>query len=125
MTREERHAMHTLMWTFKVPAGTSKSQLIETIAATAHTYEGVPGLIRKYYGITPNGAALVGIYLWESAAAAASFHTADWVAIATERWAAPPQRQEWETPMVVESAERRLVAGEALAGRFYAGAIQD
>ena len=39
--------MHTVMWTFKVPAGTSKAQLIETINATAHTYEGIPGLIRK------------------------------------------------------------------------------
>jgi hypothetical protein len=29
--------MHTLMWTFEVPAGPSKAQLIETIAATAHT----------------------------------------------------------------------------------------
>jgi hypothetical protein len=28
----------------------------------------------------------------------------------TKRWAAAPQRQDWETPMVVESAERRLVA---------------
>jgi hypothetical protein len=27
--------MHTVMWTFKVPAGTSKPQLIETINATA------------------------------------------------------------------------------------------
>jgi hypothetical protein len=27
--------MHTVMWTFKVPAGTSKAQLIETINATA------------------------------------------------------------------------------------------
>jgi hypothetical protein len=39
--------MHTVMWTFKVPAGTSKAQLIETINATAHTHEGIPGLIRK------------------------------------------------------------------------------
>jgi hypothetical protein len=30
----------------------------------------------------------------------------------TKRWAAPPLRQDWETPMVVESAERRLVAAE-------------
>jgi hypothetical protein len=98
------------MWTFKVPAGTSKTQLLATIAATAHTYEGVPGLIRKYYGIAPDGGSLVGIYLWESAAAAAAFHNADWVAMATRRWQAPPQRQEWETPMVVESAKRRLLA---------------
>ena len=104
--------MHTVMWTFKVPTGTSKAQLIETINATAHTYKGIPGLIRKYYGIAPDGTSLVGIYLWESKAAANSFYTADWVAMVTKRWAAPPQRQEWETPMVVESAERRLVAAE-------------
>ena len=65
--------MHTVMWTFKVPAGTSKAQLVETINATAHTYEGIPGLIRKYYGIAPDGSSLVGIYLWESQAAANAF----------------------------------------------------
>ena len=37
--------MNTVMWTFKVPAGTAKAQLVETINATAHTYEGIPGLI--------------------------------------------------------------------------------
>jgi hypothetical protein len=93
-------------------AGTSKAQLIETINATAHTYEQIPGLIRKYYGIAPDGGSLVGIYLWESVAAANAFYTPDWVAMVTKRWAGPPQRQEWETPMVVESAERRLVAAE-------------
>ena len=36
--------MHTVMWTFKVPTGTSKAQLIETINATAHTYEESPAL---------------------------------------------------------------------------------
>jgi hypothetical protein len=104
--------MHTVMWTFKVPAGTPKAKLVETINATAHSYEGIPGLIRKYYGIAPDGASLVGIYLWDNKAAADAFYTPDWVAMVTKRWAAPPQRQEWETPMVVESAERRLVAAE-------------
>lgn len=104
--------MHTVMWTFQVPAGTSKAKLVETIKATAHTYQGIPGLIRKYYGIAPNGETLVGIYLWESAAAANSFYTPDWIAMVTKRWNAPPMRQEWETPMVVESAARQLVAAE-------------
>ena len=103
--------MHTVMWTFRVPAGTSKAQLVDTINATAHTYEGIPGLIRKYYGIAPDGTSLVGIYLWDSQAAAEAFYTPDWVAMVTKRWA-PPLRQDWETPMVVESAERRLVAAE-------------
>jgi hypothetical protein len=39
--------------------GHVQSQLIETINATAHTYEGIPGLIRKYYGIAPDGGSLV------------------------------------------------------------------
>ena len=104
--------MHTVMWTFKVPASTAKAKLVETINATAHTYEGIPGLIRKYYGIAPDGASLVGIYLWDSKAAADAFYTPEWVAMVTKRWAAPPVRQEWETPMAVESAERPLVAAE-------------
>jgi hypothetical protein len=44
-------------------------------------------LIRKYYGIAPDGHSLVGIYLWESKAAASAFYTADWVAMVTKRWA--------------------------------------
>ena len=104
--------MHTVMWTFKVPVGTPKVELVATIKATAHTYEGIPGLVRKYYGIAPDGGSLVGIYLWESKAAADAFYTVDWVAMVTKRWSGAPQRQEWETPMVVESAERRLVAAE-------------
>jgi hypothetical protein len=104
--------MHTVMWTFNVPAGTSKAQLIETINGSAHTYEGIPGLIRKYYGIAPDGASLAGIYLWESRDAADAFYTSEWLAMVTKRWGSPPRRQDWETPMVVESAERRLVAAE-------------
>ena len=76
--------MHTVMWTFKVPAGTSKAQLVETINATAYTYQGIAGLIRKYYGIAPDGGSLVGIYLWASKAAADAFYTVEWFAMVTQ-----------------------------------------
>jgi hypothetical protein len=101
--------MHTVMWTFKVPSGTGKQDLVNTINATAHTYQGIPGLIRKYYGIAEDGQTLVGIYLWKSKADAERFYTPDWIAMVTKRWAAAPLRQQWDTPMVVESAEQRLV----------------
>jgi hypothetical protein len=104
--------MHAVMWTFKVPAGTGKDELVRTINATAHTYQGVPGLIRKYYGIAPDGASIVGIYLWQNVAAANAFYTLRWRSLVEQRWGAPPQRQDWDVPMVVESAERRLVAAE-------------
>jgi hypothetical protein len=101
--------MHTVMWTFEVPEGSTKADLVSTIKATAHTYQGIPGLIRKYYGISEDARSIVGIYLWESKAAADALYTADWVAMVTKRWGSPPARQDWSTPMVVESAERRLV----------------
>jgi DNA-binding PadR family transcriptional regulator len=92
-----------------VPDGTTKADLVSTIKATAHTYQGIPGLIRKYYGISEDGRSLFGIYLWDSRAAADRLYTAEWVAMVTKRWGTPPARQDWSTPMVVESAERRLV----------------
>ena len=101
--------MHTVMWTFKVPSGTPTQDLVNTIHGTAHTYQGIPGLIRKYYGIAEDGRTLVGIYLWKSKDDAERFYTPEWIATVTKRWNAPPGRQEWSTPMVVESAERRLV----------------
>jgi hypothetical protein len=104
--------MHIVHWTFQVPAGTTKADLDATIKATAHTYQGIPGLVRKYYGIAEDGRTICGIYLWQSKAAAAKLYTPDWVALVTKRWGAAPQRRDWECPMVVESAERRLVAAE-------------
>ena len=77
--------MYTAMWTFKAPAGMTRADIDAIIAATAHTYLCIPGLIRKYYALAEDGASLSGIYLWESKAQ--------------------------ETPMVVESRENRLVAG--------------
>ena len=104
--------MHTVMWTFKLPAAVTRTEVVDTIKATAHGYQGVPGLIRKYYGLTEDGASLVGIYLWKSRAAADAFYTPDWIARISGRWQSQGKRQDWETPMVVESAQNRLIAAE-------------
>jgi len=104
--------MHTVMWTFKLPSGTQRTHVVDTINATAAGYQRVPGLIRKYYGLTEDGASLAGIYLWENRAAADAFYTQDWIARVSGRWQSQAARQDWETPMVVESAQNRLVAAE-------------
>lgn len=107
--------MHTVMWTFPVPSGTSKDDLVNTIDASAHTYQGIPGLIRKYYGIAEDGQSLVGIYLWKTKEEAEAFYTPQWVKLVTERWKAPPRKREWMTPMVVESEKKTLVRAKSLA----------
>ncbi|HXS05741.1 MAG TPA: hypothetical protein VN723_03050 [Rhizomicrobium sp.] len=104
--------MHTVMWTFNLPAGTTKTHAVDVIKATAAGYQGVPGLIRKYYGLTEDGTSLVGIYLWENRPAADAFYTDDWIARVSERWQSKATRQDWETPMVVDNLQNRLIAAE-------------
>ena len=101
--------MFTVMWTFPVPAGISRASIEGLIAASAHTYLAIPGLIRKYYAIARDGRTLSGIYLWESQEAADAFYTPAWVQLVTERWQGAPQRQDWDTPMVVECRAGQLV----------------
>ncbi len=101
--------MYTVMWTFPVPAGTSRADLEALIAATAHNYLNIPGLIRKYYALARDGQTMSGIYLWDSQEPADAFYTPEWVQRVTERWQGAPQRQDWDTPMVVESRAGHLV----------------
>jgi Putative mono-oxygenase ydhR len=102
-------AMYTVMWTFNVPAGKTRADILANIKATAHTYLGIPGLIRKYYALAEDGKTMSGIYLWDSRAKAEAFYTPDWVAMVTKRWEGVPHRTAWDTPMVVEGRENRLV----------------
>jgi len=101
----------TVMWTFKVPAGVSRADIIERINATAHTYLGVPGLIRKYYVLAEDGKTMSGIYLWKSREMADAFYTPAWVALVTERWGGSAVRTSWDTPMVVNGRENGLESG--------------
>jgi len=98
--------MHTVMWKFTLPADARKAQLDEVISASAGSYVGIPGLIRKYYGyaLADGKRELVGIYLWQSKAQADAFYTSQWVEKVATRWGATPERHDWETPTVVESA---------------------
>lgn len=73
--------MHTVMWKFTLPADAGKEQLDRIISASAASYVGIPGLIRKYYGyaLEAGHGELVGIYLWRSKADADAFYTPQWV----------------------------------------------
>jgi len=94
------------MWKFTLPADARKAELEDVISASAASYVGIPGLIRKYYGyaLEHGKRELVGIYLWQTKAQADAFYTPQWVDKVATRWGATPERHDWETPTVVESA---------------------
>lgn len=100
--------MITVVWTFTFPAPAPKAALAARIKAAAPLYVGVPGLIRKYFGIGEDGASMVGVYLWESRRAADAFYTPAWLESVSQRAGVTPTRVTYETPVVVESRAGRI-----------------
>ena len=94
----------SVVWTIDVNEGTSKQDILQGIEASGRDYEGIPGLVRTYFGMATDGKSVVEIYLWQSRADAETFFTHVWETEAARRWqSAPMRRQDFETPLVVES----------------------
>ena len=70
--------MHTVMWTINVNEGTSRQDMLAGIEASAPDYKAGAGLVRTYFGISPNGKSVVEISLWESKSAADKFYSGEW-----------------------------------------------
>ena len=106
--------MHVVIWKYDVMEGKSRQDLLDAVNADASDYRGIPGLIRLYYGIAPDCRSVVGIYLWKSKTAADRFFDSQWDGATSRRWeSARMTRQDYETPVVVESEQSRLITGAA------------
>jgi hypothetical protein len=102
--------MHIVTWKYDVMEGKNRQDLLDSIAGDARDYQGVPGLIRLYYGIAPDLKSVVEIFLWKSKAAADGFFTREWDGETSRRWeSAAMTRSDYDAPMVVESEQGRLV----------------
>jgi len=72
--------------------------------SSAPKYQGVPGLIRKYYIRSEDGRTAGGIYLWESRAAAERAFDGEWRSRVTQLYGAEPTVAWFDTPVVVDNA---------------------
>jgi hypothetical protein len=102
--------MYCVLWTYEAPPTLSEELIRQQFNAVADRYVGVPGLVRKYFGFTPDAKSVIGIYLWTSREAADAFYTPEWLSGVTERWGAPPVKTEWIVPVVAESLDGRVVS---------------
>ena len=105
--------MHIVMWKFEVMEGKNRQDLLVPIRGSAPDFQGVPGLIRMYYGIAPDVKSVVEIYLWKSKADADKFFDLDWDGETARRWeSARMTSQDFEVPVVVESEQNRIVSDQ-------------
>lgn len=68
------------------------------------TYQRVPGLLYKYFSISPEGK-IGGIYLWEDRAAADAFYDDAWRARIVDTYGEPGQIEFFDAPLVLANRE--------------------
>jgi len=95
--------MITAIVRFRLPANVDSAGAADLFRASAPKYEGLVGLVRKYYLFDAESHVGGGCYLWESREAAERFYDADWRKTITERYSAP-ELNFFETQVIVDNA---------------------
>ena len=104
--------MITAIVRFKAPDGATLAKATEMFKGTAPNYQGMPGLVRKYYLFGEDGTA-GGVYLWESREAAERVYNDEWRAMLTERYGSEPEVLYYESPVIVDNTTGSIQADAA------------
>lgn len=103
--------MITTIVRFKLPGPVSRERAQELFFGTAQKYREAPGLIRKYYLLSEDGATAGGAYLWESRADAERMYSPDWRQHIMRTYGAEPQVEYFEAPLVVDNLLGEIAKG--------------
>ena len=104
--------MITAITTFRLPKAITQDEARRIFLSTAPTYQGVPGLVRKVYVLSQDGAAAGGIYLWNSRAEADAMYTESWKAFVREKYGADPLVTYFDSPVVVDNLTNQILSDE-------------
>lgn len=104
--------MITAIVRFKLPDTIKLADAETMFRGSAPKYEGLAGLVRKYYLFDEASHTGGGVYLWESRAAADKVYSADWKKMITERYGAAPEISYFESPVIVDNARPKAQAAE-------------
>jgi hypothetical protein len=105
--------MITAIVRFKLPANIDAARAAELFQGSAPKYQGLKGLVRKYYLFDAESHTGGGCYLWESREAAERVYTAEWRKMIAERYGAPPEISFFETPVVVDNSAGKIIMDAA------------
>jgi hypothetical protein len=95
--------MITAIVRFKLPATIDAAKAVELFQGSAPKYQGLKGLVRKYYLYDAESRTVGGCYLWESREAAERVYNAEWRKMVTERYGSAPEISFFETPLIVDN----------------------
>ena len=104
--------MITVIVQFALPAPLSVEQARQVFLGTAPKYQGLPGLVRKYYVLSEDGATAGGIYLWRSRPQAERFYTPEWRDFVRGKYGTDPQLSWFDSPVIVDNASHEILSGD-------------
>lgn len=87
---------------FPLDSAMSADAVRASFEASAPSYQGLPGLLRKHYLLGEGGTVGGGVYLWETKAAAEAVYNEAWRERLTERFGASPTVEYFESPVTVD-----------------------
>jgi hypothetical protein len=102
--------MITVIAEFKLPQPISSRTAQEIFLGTAPKYQGMPGLIRKYYFLTPDGTKAGGIYLWQSRDDADRLYTNEWKSFVHNKYGSDPTLTYLDSPVVVDNVLDEIIS---------------
>ena len=105
--------MITAVVNFKLPPHIKLADAAKLFEGSAPKYEGLAGLVRKYYLFDEANHIGGGVYLWESRAAAEAVYTKEWRKMIADRYGAEPQISFFSTPVIVDNAIGKVTLAAA------------
>src|SRR5690348_5956452 len=98
--------------TFTLPKAITREEACNIFLSTAPQYRGVPGLFRKHYVLSQDGATVGGVYLWNSRPEAEAMYTESWRSFVREKYGTDPTVTYFESPVVVDNVAQQVHADE-------------
>ncbi len=102
--------MITVIVEFKLPEKITREQARATFLSTAPKYQGMPGLLRKYYFLSQDGAKAGGVYLWQSRQEAEQIYTDEWKAFVRGKYGTEPSLTYLDCPVVVDNISGEIIS---------------
>jgi Putative mono-oxygenase ydhR len=95
--------MITVIVQFSLREPISLEDAARAFESTAPKYQGLRGLVRKYYLRSQDGRRAGGVYLWQTRAAAESVYDTEWKARVKQLYGSEPEISWFDTPVIVDN----------------------
>jgi hypothetical protein len=97
---------------FALPKPITREEARRIFLSTAPKYRDVPGLFKKHYVLSEDGATAGGVYLWNSKAEAEAMYTESWRSFVQEKYGTPPTVTYFDSPVTVDNVAGQVIGGD-------------